>query len=63
MMLGEDVAWLEEVALEMEPEDGRLWIYDVDDDRAVTAFTPFGVECLKELVEIHKANRQARSPE
>lgn len=24
IMLGEDEAWLEEIALEMEPEDGRL---------------------------------------
>jgi hypothetical protein len=29
----------------------------------VTAFTPAGVDNLKELVEIHKANRQARSCE
>lgn len=39
-MLGEDQAWLEEIALEMEPEDGRLYIRDIDDDVAVTAFTP-----------------------
>ena len=25
IMLGEDEAWLEEIALEMEPEDGRLY--------------------------------------
>lgn len=62
-MLGEDEAWLDEIAMEMEPEDGRLWICDVDDEHQVTAFTPFGVQCLKELIEIHKANRQARSPE
>jgi hypothetical protein len=62
-MLGEDEAWLEEIALEMEPEDGRLYICDIDDDIAVTAFTLAGVDNLKELVEIHKANRQARSRE
>ena len=45
----------------MEPEDGRIWIWDVDDDRQVTAFTPFGVECLKELIEIHKDLRPPRS--
>lgn len=43
----------------MEPEDGRLYICDVDDDSSITAFTPFGVESLKELVEIHKALRSA----
>ena len=62
-MLGEDEAWLEEIALEMEPEDGRLYICNIDDDIAVTAFTPAGVDNLKELVEIHKADRQARSRE
>ena len=59
-MLGEDEAWLEEIAMEMEPEDGRLYVCDLDDDVAVTAFTPFGIENLKELVEEHK--RQAATP-
>ena len=58
-LLGEDEAWLEEIAMEMEPDDGRLYICDIDDEINVTAFTPFGVECLKELVEIHKANRRS----
>ena len=31
-MLDEDEALLEEIALDMEPEDGRLYIYDLDDD-------------------------------
>jgi hypothetical protein len=45
-ILGEDEAWLEEIAMEMEPEDGRLYICDIDDEINVTAFTPLGVECL-----------------
>lgn len=56
-MLGEDEALLEEIALDMEPEDGCLSIYDLDDDIQVTAFTPFGVECLKELLAEVKAQR------
>jgi len=56
-MLGEDEAWLEEIALELEPEDGRLYVCDLDDDVVVTAFTPFRVEKLKELIEEYK--RQA----
>lgn len=63
-MLGEDEAWLEEIALELEPEDGRLYVCDLDDDDLVTAFTPFGVENLKELVEEYKrqaADRAAAS--
>ena len=54
-MLGEDVDWLSDVALEMEPEDGRLTVYDVNNE-GTTAFTCFGIENLKEIIEIHKAD-------
>lgn len=54
-MLGEDADWLLDVALEMTPEDGCLSVYDVNDE-GTTAFTAFGIENLKELIEIHKAN-------
>lgn len=54
-MLGEDADWLLDVALEMTPEDGCLSVYDVNDE-GTTAFTSFGVENLKELIEIHKAS-------
>ena len=60
-MLGEDEALLEEIALNMEPEDGCLSIYDIDDDIQVTAFTPFGVECLKELLADVKAQKAPSS--
>ena len=58
-ILGEDEAWLEEIAMEMEPEDGRLYICDIDDEINVTAFTLLCVECLKVLLDIHKANRRS----
>jgi hypothetical protein len=61
LMLGEDEALLEELALGMEPEDGRLFICDVDDDVSVTAFTPFGVKYLKELLDEFKSQR-TRAP-
>jgi hypothetical protein len=48
----EDVDGLLDVALEMDPEDGCLTVYD----GGTTAFTRFGIENLKELIEIHKAN-------
>jgi hypothetical protein len=60
-MLGEDEALLEELALGMEPEDGRLFICDVDDDINVTAFTPFGVEYLKQLLAKFKSQSASRS--
>ena len=49
-MLGEDEALLEDIAADMDPEDGCLWVLDLDDDVSTTAFTPFGVENLKELL-------------
>ncbi len=50
-MLGEDEALLEDIALmSMDPEDGRLTIIDLDDEVSTTAFTPTGVENLKELL-------------
>jgi hypothetical protein len=54
-ILGEDVDWLENVALEMDPEDGRLAVYCTDDEGTI-AFPGFGIENLKELIEIQKAD-------
>ena len=55
-MLGENEDWLFGIANEMEPEDGCLWIYG-DGDHQILAFTDFGIENLRELVQIHKADR------
>jgi hypothetical protein len=54
-MLGVDEDWLSEVALEMDPESGCLTVYGID-DVSTTAFTSFGIENIKELVAMHKAN-------
>ena len=62
-MLDEDEAFLEEIALDMEPEDGRLGVCGTDDDIAITAFTTFGIDNLKELVAEVKAQRDRRSSE
>jgi hypothetical protein len=59
-MLGEDEAWLKEIAIEMEPEDGRLSVWGTDDEIATTTFTPFGVENLKALIEQVKAQTAAQ---
>ena len=47
-MLGESEEWLRELADQLEPEDGRLWIHDTE-DRATLGFTERGIESLKEL--------------
>jgi hypothetical protein len=51
--LGEDVDFLFDVALEMEPEDGVIWVHGLDHE-SVMAFTDFGVDSLVELVKIHR---------
>jgi hypothetical protein len=59
-MLDEDMDWLLDVALEMDPEDGCLTVYGVDDE-GTTAFTPFGIENLKELIcAVHRHRFNAR---
>ena len=55
-MLGEDEDWLQEIAMEMEPEDGYLWISGID-DITMPGFTSDGIENLKELIAIHRASR------
>jgi hypothetical protein len=39
----------------MGPEHGRLWIYDTDDQQTV-AFTPDGMEYLRDLLAELKRN-------
>ena len=51
--LNESEDWLFNVASEMEPEDGLIWVSGVGDER-VMAFTNFGVESLIELIKIYK---------
>ena len=52
-MLGENIDLLDEIAEQLEPEDGCLWIYDTD-DRATLGFTERGIESLKELIADQK---------
>ena len=54
-MLGEDEDWLQEISIEMDPEDGRLIVWGTG-EQTITAFTDLGVENLAQIVEIHKAN-------
>ena len=54
-MLGEDEAWLWDVANEMDTEDGLIWVYGPGGD-GVIAFTDFGIETLTGIIEIYKAD-------
>ena len=51
--LGEDVDFLFDVAVEMEPEDGLIWVHRLGDD-SVMALTDDGVDSLVELIKIHR---------
>lgn len=54
-MLGEHEDLLHQICIDMEPEDGVIQVYGADDD-GITAFTDFGVETLRELLQIHREN-------
>ncbi|MBV9826070.1 MAG: hypothetical protein JO001_10405 [Alphaproteobacteria bacterium] len=54
-MLGEDEDWLWDVATEMEPEDGLIWVYGPGDE-SIMAFTDVGIETLTGLIQLYKAD-------
>jgi hypothetical protein len=54
-MLGESEDRLADVLLDLEPEDGVIWIYDVG-DRQCQALTDFGIENLRSTLDEHKKN-------
>ena len=60
----EDLLW--ELQEQFEPEDGLLWVYDIDDIE-VPAFTDFGMENLRESSETRstkliECRRQSNHP-
>ena len=56
--LGRSVDWLHDIAMEMDAEDGVIWVYGPGDDQ-VMAFTDDGIDTLVELIKEHR--RQAHS--
>jgi hypothetical protein len=57
-MLGEDVDWLWDLSIDMDPEDGCLHVYGVGED-GVTAFTEDGIENLKQIIADMRADGRA----
>ncbi|SDP25401.1 hypothetical protein SAMN04488512_1124 [Sulfitobacter litoralis] len=49
--LGETVDRIFDLAICMDTEDGVIWVYGPADD-SVIAFTPFGIENLRDLIEM-----------
>jgi len=52
----EDMIW--DLSDQLEPEDGMLWVYDIDGAETL-AFTEFGIENLREIIkdQIDKTGR------
>ena len=57
-VLGEDENWLYELSIDMFPEDGCLRVYGVGED-GVTAFTEYGIKCLRQIIADERAARRA----
>jgi len=55
-ILGEDVEWLIDIAIELEPEDSCLTVFGPG-EQWFYALTEDGVENLKELIQIHRTGR------
>ena len=53
--LGVDEDLIHELTIGLEPEDGVIWVYGVDDDDGTLAFTDEGVEEVQLL--LHEYNR------
>jgi hypothetical protein len=59
-MLGEDEEWLHELSIDLSAADGCLYVYGVGDD-GVTAFTEYGIECLRQTIADERAAGNAPS--
>jgi hypothetical protein len=59
-MLGEDEEWLRQISINMDPEEGHLWVIGTGEDQC-PAFTEYGVECLRQII-IEERALLARKP-
>lgn len=48
-MLGHDEDLLWNLLEQFEPEDGLIWVFDID-EKEVPAFTDFGLDNLREII-------------
>ena len=48
-ILGRDESLLWDLSDQLEPEDGMLWVYDIDGTE-ILAFTDVGIETLREII-------------
>lgn len=55
--LGVDEDWLADIAIEMDPEDGLIWVYGPGDEDCSMAFSEDGIDTLQDLIRERKAQR------
>ena len=53
--LGEDADWLADIAIDLEPEDGLIWVYDPEHPDGTMAFSQLGIESLCNLIATHRS--------
>lgn len=51
--LGVDEDLIHTLTLGVEPEDGAIWVYGLDDDDGVLAFTDDGIEEVRLILAEH----------
>lgn len=56
-ILGEDIDLIDDISIDMEPEDGRLTIWGVGEDHAV-GFTDFGLDSLRDFIRERRATEE-----
>src|SRR5437764_11645903 len=55
-ILGHDEDLLWQLSDKLEPEDGKLWVYDID-GAETPAFTHDGIEALREIIKDQRSRR------
>ena len=53
--LSEDADWFADIATDLEPEDGLIWVYDPQHPDGTMAFSDFGIESLRNPIEVHRS--------
>ena len=59
--LGVDEDLIHELTVGLEPEDGVIWVYGLDDGDGTTAFTDDGVEEVRLILEEYKRVASAKT--
>lgn len=59
--LGVDEDLIHELTIGLEPEDGVIWVYGLDDRDGTLAFNDDGVEEVQLLLEAHNRVRPSKS--